>query len=694
MRFAEALAASYEPARPARCSSAIATRSPSGYREAYSPRDGGRATSAIIEALSPERPLGVDFYHARLRTSKPCVGLKVWSHGRPIPLSERVPVLENMGFRVVDEQTFRSRRQTPDDPGIWLHDMVLERADGGRPISKRLESALEACFIVVMRGVAENDGYNALVMAAGLGWRDVALIRTVSRFLRQIRVPYSQDYMWATLAQARGARRARSSSCSTRASIRARQGSARRAASARRRSSPRSRTALGAVDSLDEDRIVRRFVNAVQSAIRTNYLSARQGRPAEAGNLDQVLQPQARRRAEARAALRNLRLFAALRGRAHALRQGGARRHPLVGPAAGLPHRNPRPGEGAAGQERGDRAGRLQGRLCAEAHAGRRHARGDRRPRASPPTSCSCSRCSTSPTTSTSRAWCRPRTWCATTTTIPISWSPPTRAPRPSPTSPTAFREEHGFWLGDAFASGGSAGYDHKGMGITARGAWESVKRHFREMDVDITTTDVHRGRRRRHVGRRVRQRHAARDDDEACRRVRSPRHLHRSRPRSGEELRRAQAHVRAAALELAGLRQEADLQGRRRLPALAEGDRAVARRRRRALGLAKAKATPQEVMNAILKAPVDLLFFGGIGTYIRASTRKRRGGRRPRQRSDPHHRQGRPRQGDRRGRQSRHDPARPHRGGAATACGSTPTRSTTRPASTPPTSRSTSRSR
>ena len=50
-----------------------------------------------------------------------------------------------------------------------------------------------------MRGLAENDGYNALVMAAGLSWRDVALIRTVSRFLRQIRVPYSQDYMWATL---------------------------------------------------------------------------------------------------------------------------------------------------------------------------------------------------------------------------------------------------------------------------------------------------------------------------------------------------------------------------------------------------------------------------------------------------------------------------------------------------------------
>ena len=73
-----------------------------------------------------------------------------------------------------------------------------------------------------------------------------------------------------------------------------------------------------------------------------------------------------------------------------------------------------------------------------------------------------------------------------------------------------ALADEHGFWLGDAFASGGSAGYDHKEMGITARGAWEAVKRHFREMGHDIQTTPFTRRRRRRHVGRRVRQRHAA----------------------------------------------------------------------------------------------------------------------------------------------------------------------------------------
>ena len=88
------------------------------------------------------------------------------------------------------------------------------------------------------------------------------------------------------------------------------------------------------------------------------------------------------------------------------------------------------------------------------------------------------------------RASCRRPTSSATTATIPTSSSPPTRAPRRSPTTPTRSSTEYGFWLDDAFASGGSVGYDHKKMGITARGAWESVKRHFRELGVDTQTTD------------------------------------------------------------------------------------------------------------------------------------------------------------------------------------------------------------
>jgi glutamate dehydrogenase len=122
---------------------------------------------------------------------------------------------------------------------------------------------------------------------------------------------------------------------------------------------------------------------------------------------------------------------------------------------------------------------------------------------------------------------------CGAMATIPISSSPPTRARRPSPTSPTASRR-HGFWLGDAFASGGSVGYDHKKMGITARGAWEAVKRHFREMghrhpDEPFTVVGV--GDMSGDVfGNGM----LLSKQIQAGRRLRPPRHLHRSQSRSG----------------------------------------------------------------------------------------------------------------------------------------------------------------
>ena len=178
---------------------------------------------------------------------------------------------------------------------------------------------------------------------------------------------------------------------------------------------------------------------------------------------------------------------------------------------------------------------------------------------------------------------------------------------------------KRGFWLGDAFASGGSAGYDHKAMGITARGAWEAVKRHFREMDVDIQTPAVHGRRRRRHVGRRFRQRHAAVARDQARRRVRPSRHLHRSGPRSRRTPSRSasgcsqlprsswQDYDRALISKGGGVFSRAEKQialspEMREASEAQQGDR----------------ARPAEILSAILKAPVDLLWFGGIGTYVR----------------------------------------------------------------------------
>ena len=190
----DALAAVHDPGRARTLFGRYGNAFSEGYREVYSPAT-AVSDVRVVERLSASRPLSADFY--RRTDEAAAIGLKIWSHGRPIPLSERVPVLENMGFRVVDELTYRIA--APDDREVWLHDMMLERAGGGDLLD--CKQALEACFIVVMSGGAESDGYNALVLAAGLMWREVALLRAIARFLRQIRVPYSQGYMAATLVK-------------------------------------------------------------------------------------------------------------------------------------------------------------------------------------------------------------------------------------------------------------------------------------------------------------------------------------------------------------------------------------------------------------------------------------------------------------------------------------------------------------
>ena len=155
---------------------------------------------------------------------------------------------------------------------------------------------------------------------------------------------------------------------------------------------------------------------------------------------------------------------------------------------------------------------------------------------------------------------------------------------------------ERNFWLGDAFASGGSNGYDHKAMGITAKGAWISVQRHFLEMrHRRAEGQPITRRRLRRHVGRRVRQRHAAVEGDQAGRGVRPSPHLHRSRSRPGDKLDRAQAAVRPAAVELGRLRpHDAVARAAMIVPRSAEVDRADAGGARRARHRRQRRSIPR----------------------------------------------------------------------------------------------------
>ena len=247
--------------------------------------------------------------------------------------------------------------------------------------------------------------------------------------------------------------------------------------------------ALAKVEAIEEDRIIRRYINLVQASLRTNYFQThdttasrkpifRSNSTAAAVEFMPLPKP-----------LYEIFVYSP-RVEAHpsARRQGRARRHPLVRPARRFPHRNPRPDEGADGEERvivpvGSKGGFIVKRPPSRTAT-------SSWPKASPAIKIMMrGLLDITDNRQTARS-CRRNASCAMTATILIWSSPPTKARPHSPISPTASSQEYGFWLGDAFASGGSAGYDHKEMAITARGAWESVKRHFREMGKDIQTQD------------------------------------------------------------------------------------------------------------------------------------------------------------------------------------------------------------
>src|SRR5215208_4846897 len=266
----DALAEAYEPARARALFERYGDAFSQGFREAYTPLDAVRDIR-VIERLSEARPLNADFHpRGSGEGEKEGIGLKVLSFDHPIALSERVPVLENMGFRVLNEQTYHIAPGSRKDADVWLHDMMLEPVRPGTLDLETVKQSLEASFLIVTRGGAENDGYNALVLAAGLAWRQVVLLRTISRFLRQIRVAYSQGYMSATLVKhptiaaqivqlfetrfdprpGHAPENSKSNEAELLAAIEA---------------------ALQEVESLDEDRILRHFVSAVQAAVRTNF---------------------------------------------------------------------------------------------------------------------------------------------------------------------------------------------------------------------------------------------------------------------------------------------------------------------------------------------------------------------------------------------------------------------------------------
>ena len=487
-------------------------------------------------------------------------------------------------------------------------------------------------------GDAENDGFNRLLLGAESHAREITVLRAYCRYLLQTGVPFSQAYMERTLAANSGNR--------------ARPGAPLRGASRpRRRQSATSRpraagaataseeivaqisASLDSVTSLDEDRILRAYLGLVQATLRTNFYQPgcrRQALPLP------LLQVRSRRKIPDLPLPRpKFEIFVySPRVEGVHLRMGYVARGGIRWSDRREDFRTEVLGLMKAQNVKntlivpvGAKGGFVPKRLPGGGRA-RRY-----RPRWSPATS----------------TFIR-GLLDLTDNIVGGRMVPPPQVVRRDGDDAylvvaadkgtatfsdiaNAISADYGFWLGDAFASGGSAGYDHKKMAITARGAWECVKRHFRELGIDIQKTP---------------SRWSA---SATCRATCSAtacccRGTSACRPRSITAT-SSSTPTPMPAVSFAERQRLFDLprsswddydrtrisRGRRRLRRAAPSRSRCRRKRARCSACERPPRRPIEIMRAILRMPVDLLWNGGIGTYVKASRRIERRGRRPRQR-------------------------------------------------------------
>ena len=591
------------------------------YRTAFSPayQETFGPTEAVADIERMERlktggDLTIDFHRAS-GDGPDTLRLKLYHLGTPIALSDRLPILENMGLRSINERSFlvgRARDGAVEE--IWLHDIVLRTVTGGAVDLGRVKEPLAACYMAIWNGLAENDGFNALVLLELIGWRDVALLRTVAKYLRQAAIPFSNEYMWTTLARHSGIARLLVDLFHARFDPHF--DKPRQAAEKRIRG--RIEKALEAVAVLDEDRILRRFTNLVTVALRTNFFQPdADGRPKgaiaikiDSAQVDSL--PEPRPFAEIFVYSPDVE---GVHLRGGKIARGGLRwsdrpedfRTEVLGLAKAQHVKN------AVIVPVGAKGGFVPKRLPVD--AGREAVQAE---------AIRCYRIFVSSLLD------------VTDNLKGEAVVPPLEVVRHDGDDPylvvaadkgtatfsdiaNGISESRDFWLADAFASGGSAGYDHKKMGITARGAWEAVKRHFREVDTDIQTTpftvigcgdmsgDVFGNGMLLSKQTRLLAAFDHRDifidpDPDPA--------------RSFAERRRMFALPRSSWQDYSTkLISKGGGVFSRSLKAIPLTDQI-----RELTGITTRHATPAELIRALLKTPADLLWFGGIGTYVRAT--------------------------------------------------------------------------
>jgi glutamate dehydrogenase len=454
---------------------------PAAYRERHTGAEGVNDIPRVERALKGET---VFWFYRRPGQSESELSFKIFHTGGAIALSDVLPMLENRGLRVLTEIPFKIRPQGESE-AVWVHDFDLTSVDGSPINVETARDRFHASFAATWSSAAEDDGFNKLILAAGLDWREIAMLRAYGKYLKQIGFTYSQALIEQTLAKHAGIAALLVKMFHLRFNPKTSDDTKARGVLVE------IEHALDAVSVLDEDRILRRYINVLQATLRSNfYQTTPEGGPKsyisfkiESGAVEDLPKPRP---------LYEVWVYSveveAIHLRGGKVARGGIRwsdrredfRTEILGLMKAQTVKNavivPVGSKGGFVVKRPPAA--EAGRAAIQAHG------------------IECYK-------TLMRGLLD-----ITDNRVEGDIVPPPNVVRHDADDPylvvaadkgtatfsdiaNGISRDYGFWLDDAFASGGSAGYDHKALGITAKGAWIAVERHLREAGIDLSKDQI-----------------------------------------------------------------------------------------------------------------------------------------------------------------------------------------------------------
>ena len=457
---------------------------PPGYRDDFDPRVAVLDIKKILRLMNGEE-VAMSLYRL-VEEGGDKLRLRLYHSVKSLPLSDVLPILENLGLRVVTERPYGVRAL--GGKIYWVQEFSLIYSLSHNVVMDEVKDEFEDAFARIWFGEAESDSFNRLLIGTRLSWREIALLRAYARYLRQVNFPYSVNYIAETMANHLDITASIVELFLTRFSP-VFDGDEDWRGQRELAVEERILDSLEEVTNLGQDRIFRQFVRVIKATLRTNFFQEGEGgslkpyfsfklRPSAIPDIPQpvpmyeifVYSPRVegvhlRGGKVARGGLRWSDRQEDFRTEVLGLVKAQQVKNAVivpVGAKGGFVARQLRPDMSRDEiQQEGIACYKLFIRGLLDITDNR-----------------------------SGSDVVRPAHVVAKDDEDPYLVVAADKGTATFSDIANALAAEYNFWLGDAFASGGSVGYDHKKMGITARGAWVSVQRHFREMEVDVQETD------------------------------------------------------------------------------------------------------------------------------------------------------------------------------------------------------------